>query len=117
MKNTLKIGIASVEEQRKRTLAIALGERKREEDEPTIWFPSRAALLSVFSDENCALLEVIRSNRPKTITLLAETVRKEPSNVSRSLHLLERFGVVRLVKKGREVQPEVVFEHVNVALV
>lgn len=39
MNKTLKIGIATVQEQRKRSLAIAAGKRTRGAGDPNIWFP------------------------------------------------------------------------------
>lgn len=38
--NTLKIGIADYDEMKARTLAIARGEHKPAEGEPTVWFTS-----------------------------------------------------------------------------
>ncbi len=38
--NTLKIGIADYDEMKARTLAIARGEHKPTEGEPTVWFTS-----------------------------------------------------------------------------
>jgi len=49
-------GIASVAEQRARSLAIADGTRKRDEDEPTVWFPSLNAMTRIISNGNMAML-------------------------------------------------------------
>ncbi len=48
---TLKIGIASYEEMKARTLAIARGEIKPSRDEPTIWFTSIESLAQVLSEK------------------------------------------------------------------
>lgn len=60
MNNVLKIGIATVQRQRERALAIAAGSRQRELDEPTVWFPSMSVAARILSDENHAVLKVIR---------------------------------------------------------
>lgn len=54
MSTVLKVGIATVPEQRARFLAIAAGRRARGGDEPNVWFPSVASMARVLSDENMA---------------------------------------------------------------
>jgi predicted transcriptional regulator len=57
MNKVLKVGIATVQEQRARSLAIAAGTRTRDADEPNVWCPSVAAMARVLSDDNMALLK------------------------------------------------------------
>ena len=45
-------------------LAIAKGEHKPKATEPRIWFTSMRSLAEVLSDENRALLKVIRDAQP-----------------------------------------------------
>ena len=59
----IKVGIASQEEIRERMLAIAKGEFKPKPTDPRIWFTSMRLLSQVLSDENRALLDVIRTAR------------------------------------------------------
>lgn len=49
---TLKIGIADYDEMKARTLAIARGEYKPAEGEPTIWFISPESVAKVLSQRN-----------------------------------------------------------------
>ncbi|MGS0740667.1 hypothetical protein ACVBEF_02350 [Glaciimonas sp. GG7] len=56
----MKFGVASVAEQRIRSLAIAAGTREGDPEEPNVGFPSVSAMSRVLSDENMALLNVIR---------------------------------------------------------
>ena len=49
---TLKVGIASREAYKKRTLAIAMGEYVPAKGEPKIWFESLGTLSQVLSDQN-----------------------------------------------------------------
>jgi predicted transcriptional regulator len=50
--NPLRIGIASYEEMKERTMAIARGELKPGDDEPKLWFTSIESLARVLSDKN-----------------------------------------------------------------
>jgi len=56
-----KVGIASQEKIRERMLAIAKGEFKPKPSDPRIWFTSLRSLSQAGSDENRALLDVIRT--------------------------------------------------------
>lgn len=117
MMTVIKIGILSVEDQRKRAMEIASGKRKRDTDDPKIYFPSMAAAGRILSDENMALLKVIREQHPQSVDDLAQKVGKPQSNVSRSLHAMEPYGLVELKKQGRHVTPVVTFDHLNMALI
>jgi predicted transcriptional regulator len=114
MNKVLKVGIATVPEQRARSLAIAAGTRLWSDHEPNVWFPSIAAMARVLSDENMALLKAVREQRPDSMDTLAKSVGKLAPNVSRSLHAMADYGLVRFVKNGRAVVPEATFEHLSV---
>ena len=114
MNNVLKFGIAPVPVQRARSLAIAAGTRQRTKDEPTVWFPSMAAMARVLSDENITLLKVIRESHPNSMDALATAVGRHAPNVSRSLHTMAQYGLVKLTKHGRTVMPQITSEHVTV---
>jgi predicted transcriptional regulator len=55
----LKVGIATLEEYKARTMAIARGEYVPRGDEPKVWFHSLETLAQVLSDRNRALLALI----------------------------------------------------------
>jgi predicted transcriptional regulator len=114
MNKVLKFGIAPVPMQRARSLAIVAGTRQRAKDEPSVWFPSVTAMARVLSDENMALLKVIRESHPDSIDALAKAVGKHVPNVSRSLHTMAQYGLVTLTKHGRTVMPQVTSERVTV---
>ena len=114
MNKVLKVGIATVQEQRARSLAIAAGTRQRGDDEPHVWFPSVSAMARVLSDENMALLKAVREQRPDSMDTLARVVGKHAPNVSRSLHTMAAYGLVEFVKHGRTVTPQATFEHLSV---
>jgi predicted transcriptional regulator len=116
MNKVLKIGIASVPEQRARSLAIAAGKRQRLAGEPNVWFPSVTAMARVLSDDNMALLKAVREQQPDSMDSLAKVVGKLAPNVSRSMHVMAEYGLVKFVKSGRAVVPQATFEHVSVDL-
>lgn len=116
MTPVLKVSILSVEEQRKRALDIASDKCKRTQDEPKIYFPSMSAAARILSDENLVLLKAIREQHPESIDDLAALVGKAQSNVSRSLHAMEPYGLVKLEKSGRVVTPVATFEHLSMAV-
>ena len=101
---TLKIGIMSLEDYKKRTIAIAGGRHKPATDEPKVWFESIRSLAQVLSPENQKLLRIILEEKPQSLTELEKLSHRKKSNLSRTLRTLENFGVVELpVQKGRLV--------------
>jgi len=104
-KKTLKIGIISRDDYKKRTLAIARGEYKPRKDEPKVWFESIQSMAQVLSSENQKLLEIIREQKPASLKELALVSGRKRSNLSRTLNTMSRYGIVDLVKQERAVKP------------
>ncbi|EPH2852034.1 transcriptional regulator [Serratia nevei] len=103
------IGVMPEELIRKRIPAIAKGEYQPQEREPKVWFTSMIALAQVLSNENIALLRLIDTARPETISQLAELSGRQVSNLSTSLKTLSGHGLVALEKQGRSVKPRALF--------
>ena len=101
----IKIGIAPQEKIRERVLAIANGEIKPKTSEPKIWFTSMRSLSQVLSDENRALLDVIRTSRPGSISELAGLTGRKQGNLSRTLKTMSRYGLVKMEKNAHSVRP------------
>lgn len=97
---TLKVGIMPYEEMKARTIAIAKGKYKLAAGEPKVWFSSIKSLANVLSEENQALLQVIREHNPESISELERLTGRRASNLTRTLHTLERYGIVS-VKEAR----------------
>ena len=74
-------------------------------DTPTVWFPSMATMAAVLSEDNQALLRLIRDQRPKSLTALAELTGRQVPNLSRSLRMMEGYGLVALTKNARQTRP------------
>jgi predicted transcriptional regulator len=113
----LRIGVASRDEMRARTLAIARGDYRPGANEPKIWFASIESLAQVLSTKNRLLLELIRSAKPASVKELAQLAKREESNLSRTLHTMERYKLVRLNRGGRgRLVPEVPYERLALEL-
>jgi predicted transcriptional regulator len=113
----LRIGIAPYEKIKERTLAIARGEYKPLPTEPKVWFSSIESLAQVLSTRNKLLLEMIEQSKPHSLTELAKQSGRQKSNLSRTLKMMERYGLVKLQRqKSGEIRPWVTFDHLRVDL-
>lgn len=72
---------------------------------PTVWFPSMATMAAVLSEDNRALLRIVRDRQPKSLTELAELTGRQVPNLSRTLRMMEGYGLIELTKNARETQP------------
>jgi predicted transcriptional regulator len=101
----LVIGIASQQAIRARALAVARGDHRPRPGEPKVWFTSMRSLAAVLSDDNRALLRIIREQKPTSLSQLAELTGRAPSDLSRTLKTMERYGLVEMRRTLRNVQP------------
>ncbi len=101
----IKIGIAPQEQIRARMLAIARGEILPKPSDPKIWFTSMRSLSQVLSDENRALLQVIRRSKPSSITELSLMTGRKQGNLSRTLKTMSQYGLVKMERVDRSVRP------------
>ena len=99
------IGVMPQEAIRARALAIARGDYKPKPTEPKIWFTSMRSLAEVLSDENRALLKVIREAKPQSISSLAEITGRKTSNLSRTLKTMSNYGFVEMRREKNHVRP------------
>jgi predicted transcriptional regulator len=82
---TLKVGIASYEDMKNRSLAVARGEHRVASGEPKVWFTSTESFAKVLSEGNRELLLIIGEQAPKSLDELAQTTGRAKSNLSRTL--------------------------------
>ena len=116
-KRVLIIGIASREEIQARTIAIARGEIKVTADDPKVWFTSLESLAQVLSTKNKLLLELINQAKPQSMSELAALSGRKISNLSRTLHTMEHYGLVELRKEPNgTVRPLVPYSRVKLDL-
>lgn len=115
--STLKIGIASYEEMKARTMAIARGELRPAVDDPKVWFTSTESFAKILSAGNRSLLAVIAEKHPESIQELADLTGRAKSNLSRTLRRMETYGLVQLKQgKGRRLKPVVIHGRVELEL-
>ena len=114
---TLKVGIASYEDMKERTLAIARGERQSTADDPQVWFLSTESFARILSSGNRELLRTIADNSPDSLEELARLTGRAKSNLSRTLKTMAHYGIVRLDRGERgRVKPTVLADRVELEL-
>jgi predicted transcriptional regulator len=114
---TLKVGIASYEEMKARTMRIARGEQRVGAREPKVWFTSTESFAKVLSAGNRALLRVIAKHAPGSLDELARMTGRAKSNLSRTLKTMEGYGLVRLERGARgRIKPKIVHDRVELDL-
>ena len=100
----------SLNDLRAEMLAVARGERAPAP------LPAREVLGVLASAEHRELLQIIHTERPESVSRLAELSGRAQPNVSRSLQQLARHGLIELVRNGREVRPNPIVATVSLSL-
>ena len=114
---TMKIGIASYEGFKARTMAIAKGELQPGANDPKVWFPSTESFARVLTEKNRDLLKIIAATHPCSLEELAASSGRKPSNLSRTLKRMAQFGLVELHRGERGcVRPEVPYQSISLEL-
>ncbi len=112
---TLRIGIGSLEEIKSRTIAIARGDLRKAASDPNVWFPSIESVAKILSADNRTLLDSIIMTRPTSLDELEKLTGRQKSNLSRTLHTMARYGIVRLDRGERgRIIPIVLCERFSV---
>lgn len=113
---TLKIGIATYEDMKARTLAVARGERSVA-GEPKVWFTSTESFARVLSAGNRDLLRVIVEQAPRSLEELSRLTGRARPNLSRTLKTLAGYGLLSLEKgEGGRLRPTVLHDRVSLDL-
>lgn len=114
---TLRVGIASYEEMKARTMAVARGEHRVSPNEPRVWFTSTESFAKVLSAGNRQLLRVIVEQSPSSLEELARMTGRAKSNLSRTLKTMEGYGLVLLERGERgRITPKVKHDRVELDL-
>jgi predicted transcriptional regulator len=114
---TLKVGIASFEEMKARTIAVAHGTRRVAASEPKVWFTSTESFAKVLSAGNRELLRIIADQAPGSLDELARITGRAKSNLSRTLKTMAGYGLVRLERGERgRIAPKVTHDRVELDL-
>jgi len=81
------------------------GEREGRSSPPqpqpgTIMFASLCSLAAVLSDENRRLLRLLHQREPQSLTQLSELSGRRVPSLSRTLKMMESYGLVELRREG-----------------
>ena len=104
-RKVLRVGILSKDDYKRRTIAIAKGEYSPRRGEPKVWFESIQSLAQILSSQNQELLRIIEEREPSSLKELEELTGRKSSNLSRTLHTLETYGIVELRRAERAIRP------------
>ena len=114
---TLKVGIASYEDMKARTMAVARGDQRIAREEPRVWFTSTESFAKVLSAGNRDLLRIIAEQAPGSLDELARVTGRAKSNLSRTLKTMAGYGLVHLERGERgRITPRVVHDRVELDL-
>ena len=114
MMKKLIVGIASYEEMKARSLAVAKGEYSPKRGEPKVWFSSLESFAKVLSRRNVELLQIIDEQQPVGYEELGALSGRKKSSLSRTLRTMERYGLVSLEKgPGRKIIPHALYSDVE----
>ncbi len=115
--SALKVGIMTYAQMKARTVAIARGQYRPLPSDPKVFFTSIESMSQVLSSGNQSLLAIILAQRPRSLQELAAITGRKKPNLSRTLHTMERYGLVKLEKGERGcVTPLVLHDSVSVDL-
>ncbi|MGV6483385.1 transcriptional regulator [Stenotrophomonas indicatrix] len=89
---------------------IISGERRQRSAPPqgrsdVITFPSLSSLAAVLCDENRELLRTLHKLQPRSLTELSGICGRKVPSLSRTLRLMEGYGLVELRRVGARVRP------------
>jgi len=99
MMKTVRIGVASDQEIRRRVLDIASGRIKADAQDPKIWVRSVDEFRKLLSEKNINMLAAIRLHQPASVSELARQMQEDQGNLTKRLKMLASFGLVEL-KEG-----------------
>ena len=94
--------------------AVARGERPAPADASAPSFESVAALVGLLTPENRRLLNVIRDQRPQSVTALSRMTARAQPNLTRTLSKLQAAGLIAMASHGRRKAPTVIVRRIVV---
>jgi len=115
--STLRVGIASYDEMKAMTMAIAHGQRKLAPHEPRVWFPSTESFARVLSAANRDLLRIIAEKSSGSLEELAQLTGRKKSNLSRTLKTMASYGLLHLERGARgPIAAKVIHDRIELEL-
>jgi len=86
-------------------------------DKATIISLSDEEMTQLFTKKRLELVRLIRNKKPNNATKLSKLAGRRLSAVMRDLELLQKFSIVQLEKKGKNIRPKVTTEILILPLV
>lgn len=103
----INVGIISRDDYIRRTVAIAQGNYRPGPGEPKIWFETLRSMAEALSPDNQELLRLIAEKAPQSLAELEQISGRKKSNLSRTLKMLEGYGIVSIIRKRQRLIPKV----------
>lgn len=80
----------------------------------TVWFDSLKSVASVLSEENQKLLFLISSMKPESLTELSNISGRAVSNLSRTVKIFEKHGLIKTEQVGVTLKPVVLYDRFGI---
>ncbi len=101
-------------------LKVGIGEagesRKAMPGDPTVWFPSTESFARLLTADNRVMLRLIAERAPESLDELVELTGRAKPNLSRTLHRLASYGIVRIERRGRKIVPTLLCDRIELIL-
>jgi predicted transcriptional regulator len=101
-------------------LKVGIGEagesRKAMPGDPAVWFPSTESFARLLTADNRTMLRLIVERAPESLDELVELTGRAKPNLSRTLHRLASYGIVRLERRGRKIVPTLLCDRIELIL-
>jgi predicted transcriptional regulator len=85
-------------------------------DGPAVWFPSTESFARLLTEDNRTMLRLIAERSPESLDELVELTGRAKPNLSRSLHRLASYGIVRMERHGRKIAPTLLCDAIELTL-
>jgi predicted transcriptional regulator len=83
---------------------------------PTVWFPSTESFARLLTADNRTMLRLIAERTPESLDELVELTGRAKPNLSRTLHSLARYGIVKVHRNGRKLVPTLLCDRIVLTL-
>ncbi|MDA8350904.1 MAG: transcriptional regulator [Pseudomonadota bacterium] len=101
-------------------LKVGIGDagdsRKAKPGGPAVWFPSTESFVRLLTADNRTMLHLIAARAPESLDELVELTGRAKPNLSRTLHRLASYGIVRIERRGRKIVPTLLCARIELIL-
>lgn len=101
-------------------LKVGIGDAGDSRDDmpggPTAWFPSTESFARLLTADNRTMLRLIAERAPESLDELVELTGRAKPNLSRTLHSLARYGIIKVQRNGRKLVPTLLCDRIVLTL-